>query len=182
MTLQPKILWAQTKEAIFLTVEIQDTEDIKIDLEEENLNVSAVKGNQKYAFQLQFLHPINVDKSAHTSFRELKFKLVKKEEERWTKVDKRGKFHWLQCDWQRWIDTDDEENGANMDMGFNPANFDLPEGDMGEDSDDERGMPDLSSVIPPDGSYGDLLGKGMDGLGAYAEANEEAEEAETETT
>lgn len=108
----PTVLWAQTKKALFVTVDLPDLKDYNIELEEQYLKFHAnVEGNE-YGFELEFLKPINKEESRYQVTRSLHFMITKKEEERWSSIikDSSKTRNWLKCDWNRWIDTDEEEN------------------------------------------------------------------------
>lgn len=59
-SLCPQVLWAQRKENIFITVDVQDAQDLKIDLEEQSLKFHGKSGENVYEFSLVF--PEKVDK------------------------------------------------------------------------------------------------------------------------
>lgn len=149
MPLFPVVLWAQTKEWLYLTIELEDPENVKIDLKENELYFSGSKGKNEYEFTLNFLKPINVEESKYSTKRNIKFKIVKKEKERWKTLNNDGKKHWIKCDWNLWVDTDEEDKDIQFDdMGMN--NF----GGLG-------GMPDMSQFA----NMGGLGGMGgMDGM------------------
>ncbi|CAD2100432.1 co-chaperone p23, putative [Plasmodium vinckei lentum] len=150
MPLFPIVLWAQKKECIYLTIELQDAEDLKIDLKEDSLYFYGTKEKNEYEFNLNFLKPINVDESKYTTKRNIKFKIIKKEKERWKTINNDGKKHWIKCDWNSWVDTDEEDKTTEYDdMAMNSF------GGMG-------GLPDMSQF----GGMGGLGGMGgMGGLG-----------------
>ncbi|KAF7457802.1 co-chaperone p23 [Cryptosporidium felis] len=111
----PTVLWAQTKKALFVTVDLPDIKDYKVDLEEDYLKFYAKVDNNEYGFKLEFLKPINKEESKYQVTRSLHFMITKKEEERWASItkDSSNTRNWLKCDWNRWIDTDEEENPTN---------------------------------------------------------------------
>ncbi|SCM09755.1 co-chaperone p23, putative [Plasmodium chabaudi adami] len=156
MPLFPIVLWAQKKECIYLTIELQDAEDLKIDLKEDSLYFYGTKEKNEYEFNLNFLKPINVDESKYTTKRNIKFKIIKKEKERWKTINNDGKKHWVKCDWNSWVDTDEEDKTTEYDdMAMNSF------GGMG-------GLPDMSQFggMGGMGGMGGLGGMGgMGGLG-----------------
>lgn len=117
----PECLWAERKEFIFLTVQVTSPEDLKVDLKEQSLDFSCCKGNKTYSCHLDFPEPINVEESKYSAQRNVQFKLMKKEAKRWHRVSTADKkLHWLKCDWNKWVDSDEEEN-SKMDM----SDFDM---------------------------------------------------------
>ncbi|CRH01389.1 co-chaperone p23, putative [Plasmodium relictum] len=144
MPLYPIVLWAQKKECLYLTIELQDIENVKIDLKEDKLYFYATKDKNEYEFTLNFLKPINVDESKYSTKRNIKFKIIKKEKERWKTINNDGKKHWIKCDWNSWVDTDEENKTTEYDdMAMNSF------GGMG-------GMPDMSQL----GNMGGMGGMG----------------------
>lgn len=95
--------------------------------------------------------------SKYSTQRTVQFKLVKKEAKRWHKVSVADKKqHWLKCDWDKWVDSDEEDN-VRMDMG----DFDM----------DSMGLGNMSSMLGGMGGMGGMdfssLGGGgnFDGMG-----------------
>ncbi|SCP05746.1 co-chaperone p23, putative [Plasmodium ovale] len=156
MPLFPIVLWAQKKECLYLTIELQDAENLKIDLKEDKLYFYGTKDKNEYEFTLNFSKPINVEESKYSTKRNIKFKIIKKEKERWKTINNDGKKHWIKCDWNSWVDTDEENKTTEYDdMAMNSF------GGMG-------GMPDMSQFgnMPGMGGMGGMPGMpGMGGLG-----------------
>ncbi|SBT78399.1 co-chaperone p23, putative [Plasmodium ovale] len=156
MPLFPIVLWAQKKECLYLTIELQDAENLKIDLKEDKLYFYGTKDKNEYEFTLNFSKPINVEESKYSTKRNIKFKIIKKEKERWKTINNDGKKHWIKCDWNSWVDTDEENKTTEYDdMAMNSF------GGMG-------GMPDMSQFgnMPGMGGLGGMGGMpGMPGMG-----------------
>ncbi|CRG94732.1 cochaperone p23, putative [Plasmodium gallinaceum] len=158
MPLYPIVLWAQKKECIYLTIELQEIENVKIDLKEDKLYFFATKDKNEYEFTLNFLKPINVDESKYSTKRNIKFKIIKKEKERWKTINNDGKKHWIKCDWNSWVDTDEENKTTEYDdMAMNSF------GGMG-------GMPDMSQLGNM-GGMGDLDFSKLGNMGGDDMAN-----------
>jgi len=152
--LHPTVLWAQTKDAVFLTVDLQDVTDLKVDLTEDTLSYDAKAHDQQYHFDLTFPEQIKKDASKYNTQRNVQFKLVKEKSGRWKDLAKSGKAHWIKVDWAKWVDTDDEETasanfGGDFDMGGMNFGDMGGMGGMGGDSDDEDDLPDLDGPVPP---------------------------------
>lgn len=155
--LHPSILWAETKKFVFITIELQDVNDLKVNLGEKSLDFEGEADGRKYEFKLDFPQEINKEESKYNKERNVQVKLVKKEAQRWRCLTTGGKKpHWIKCDWAKWVDSDDEEEG----MGMNFKDFDM--GSLGfgggddmnamdgmDDSDDETDLPDLDGAPPP---------------------------------
>lgn len=54
------MLWAERKDRVFITVEVQDAKEPKVDITDEGvLTVSALSGETRYAVRLELLHPVD---------------------------------------------------------------------------------------------------------------------------
>lgn len=154
-TKAPAVIWAQRNDKVFLTINIEDAKETKINLEANKLHFSALGGSegQKYEVTVEFFKEIDTEKSRYTALpRNIPMVLMKKEEDSWPRLLKeKTKVHWLKTDFDKWRDEDDSdfEGGDDMqleDMMKQMGNFNGTEG-LGdpaeeEDSDDEE-LPDL---------------------------------------
>ncbi|CDR97116.1 hypothetical protein, conserved [Babesia bigemina] len=154
MALSPNVFWAQTKDAVYMTVEVEHNKDTHIDIKDEALAIKAKKDGKDYECVINFYKPIKSSEVMKADERFLRFKLPKADEEKWPTLNNDGKKHWLKIDWDRWVDSDAEDDDAardNFDMGnfgnfgdfagMNPGAFDDDDDDyMGDDSDfDKKG-------------------------------------------
>ena len=138
----PQVKWAQRKENVFITVEIASHQNMSVDLEEDLLKFHAEGNNDIYEFSLTFPAKIDKEKSKYSCDRVVHILLVKQIPERWpTLATNVSRAHWLKCDWDKWLDTDDEEALSNKGLGgygdMDFSNFggmgDLDGGDFPED-------------------------------------------------
>ncbi|AFZ79386.1 hypothetical protein BEWA_022340 [Theileria equi strain WA] len=139
MTLSPTVLWAQTKEALYLTVELSKASDVKCDFTDDSVTFSASKDGKNYAFSFKFSKPVKSSEVQRFDERFIRFRVPKAESESWTSLNSCGKKHYIKCDWDRWVDSDAEDDLLND--GFNMPNFgdfgDLNDfGDMGAEEGD----------------------------------------------
>ncbi|KAK3710041.1 hypothetical protein QZH41_012425 [Actinostola sp. cb2023] len=118
--LTPIVRWAQTKERLFLTVELSDVRYPSIDLTEDRLIFKAyghgARGEDQYQLQVNFLEPIDPQASTHSLLeRYVDFSIAKCKgrEFFWQRlVEQDKKPHWLKINFDKWKnedDTDDEE-------------------------------------------------------------------------
>ncbi|KAH7647585.1 p23 co-chaperone, partial [Cryptosporidium bovis] len=84
----PTVLWAQTRKNLFVTVDLPDLKEYKVELEEDFLKFHAKVDSNEYGFRLDFSKPINKEESKYQVTRSLHFILVKKEEGRWSSIVK----------------------------------------------------------------------------------------------
>eukprot|EP01118_Nematostelium_gracile_P000386 TRINITY_DN1040_c0_g1_i1.p1 TRINITY_DN1040_c0_g1~~TRINITY_DN1040_c0_g1_i1.p1 ORF type:complete len:164 (-),score=59.53 TRINITY_DN1040_c0_g1_i1:73-564(-) len=157
-TFNPPVVWAQRKDQVFLSIDLQDVKEPKIELESTKLKFSGTSGGKSYACDLEFFKEIDKEKSVYVVRpRNIEFVLKKKEAgPYWDHllVDK-TKRNWLKADWNKWVDEDEGEEAEGFDtMGM--EGFDMGGGGMpdfsqfqgeGGDSDDEE-IPGLEDEEP----------------------------------
>ncbi|KAJ1735660.1 p23 chaperone protein wos2 [Coemansia biformis] len=156
----PSVLWAQRENVIYLTIELHDAQDAKIDLKEESIDFSNTTDDHAYAFHLDFFKPVKTEaKKSATGFKTLLL-IDKKEDEWWPRLTKEShKLTFLKTDFDHWKDEDDSDN---EDAGLPGMDFSQLGGMGGM-----GGMPDFSSLggmggMPDFGSMGDMPGGDSD--------------------
>ncbi|KAJ2564025.1 p23 chaperone protein wos2 [Coemansia sp. RSA 1822] len=152
----PTVLWAQREEIIYLTVELHDAQDAKIELKEGSIDFSNTTDDLLYTFHLDFYKPIKPEEAKKSlTGRKTLMVLEKAEGEWWPRLTKdTGKLNFLKTDFDHWKDSDDSEDEAadfpGMDfsqmggmpgmggMGGAPMNFDAEgDADSGDEGDEE---------------------------------------------
>merc|ERR1711957_681419 len=96
-------------------------------------------GGTHYHFTLDLFKPIVRDKSKYSLKRCPEFFLRKQVSNTWDKLNKQGRLQWVKADWNRWADSDDEdEKGAfeigGMEMDFNTVSKEEVDGSDDRDS------------------------------------------------
>ncbi|CDW90495.1 UNKNOWN [Stylonychia lemnae] len=137
--------WAQRKDRVFITIELADFENQKIELTPEGqLKFQADSHNNVYAFDLGLFDQVDVEQSKwNTKGRNIILNISKKntDTDHWPRLTKeKTKNAHIQIDWSKWVDEDEEDEakpvGDDFD-GDNMNNFNM--GGYGEgDSDDEE--------------------------------------------
>ena len=125
----PKLKWAQRAECVLMTVELADSENVAIDIDEEKntLSFSAQSGGQKYGFVMELFDKVVKDESKwNTKGRNVILNISKKDKEQeewWPRITKdKVKNQQITIDWDRWIDPDDEPEDDKGGMGdFDPS-------------------------------------------------------------
>ncbi|KAJ2499930.1 p23 chaperone protein wos2 [Coemansia sp. RSA 1972] len=114
----PTVLWAQREEIIYLTVELHDAQDAKIDLTEGSIDFSNTTDDLLYKFHLDFYKPIKPDQAKKSlTGRKTLMVLEKAEGEWWPRLTKdTGKLNFLKTDFDHWKDSDDEEEDEAKDF------------------------------------------------------------------
>ena len=139
-TLTPFVRWAQRKDCIYLTIEVFDVLDEKIQLDNNHLSfLGTRKGdNAHFAVDLKFFAPIDASASKKcVTDRDISFVLEKetKNEEFWpTLVSTPSKLNRIRIDFDKWVDEDAEKDTPKHDMG-DYSNFDF--GNYGGDQDED---------------------------------------------
>ena len=127
MTLQPNVLWAQRDDYIWLTVDVPNADDLKVDLSPLSLQFSCRGDGKDYKFELEFFKPIIKSESKFLKHRLVDFALKKETSEEWPRLIKENKkLPWIKVDWSKWEDSDAEDEPAGFDMS-NMGGF----GDLG---------------------------------------------------
>ncbi|KAJ7390020.1 Prostaglandin E synthase 3 (Cytosolic) [Desmophyllum pertusum] len=113
-TLSPSTRWAQRKDRVFLTIEVEDCQTPEIKLDSQALHFSAKGGKEQkmYSFDLEFYGQVIPEKSKQRiTAREVTFNIMKKEEgPYWPRLHKEGKKpSFLHTDFSKWKDEDDSE-------------------------------------------------------------------------
>eukprot|EP01027_Heterolobosea_sp_BB2_P007524 GEZU01011189.1.p2 GENE.GEZU01011189.1~~GEZU01011189.1.p2 ORF type:complete len:191 (-),score=103.62 GEZU01011189.1:33-605(-) len=171
MPIQPPVLWAQRRDKVFLTVDVADAKNDKINLDDKKLTVSFTGGpdQKEFLLELEFFEDIDPASSKYVvTPRNIAFQLAKKEtkEEHWPRLLKdKAKHPNISIDWNRWKDEDEDEGdeeedsqfagmpgmGGGMDMEAFQRMMSQQGGFGGDDegeedsSDDEEGLPDLET-------------------------------------
>ncbi|KAK2457208.1 HSP20 chaperones superfamily protein [Trifolium repens] len=146
MSRHPEIKWAQRVDKVYVTVQLPDSKNAKVDLTPDGVfTFSATAGakDNLYELTLPLFDKVNVEESKiNVGVRGI-FCVVQKAESEWWKrlLKAEGKTpHYVKVDWDKWID-EDEDAGGDLDLGgMDFSQFgggDDAVGDDFEDSDDE---------------------------------------------
>jgi len=144
MSRHPITKWAQRSDRVFLTIELPDAKDVKLNLKPEgHFNFSA-KGSDDlpYEFDLELFDAVNVEESKAAVAPRTICYLIKKAESKWWPrlLKKEGKAPvFLKVDWDKWQDEDDEDVGFNdfSDMDFSKLDMGGADDDDFEDDEDD---------------------------------------------
>lgn len=155
MANKPNVLWAQREDALFVTIDLKDITDQKLEVTKEKITFSGKSNEKEYAFDFEWNKPIKADDVKISTKRLLELYIPKEDAEgdSWGKLNKEGKLAYLKIDWNKWADSDDEgENFDTAGMGGMPQGM----GGMG-------GMPGMGGMGGMPGMGG--MGGGMPGMG-----------------
>ncbi|WOK99132.1 co-chaperone protein p23-1 isoform X1 [Canna indica] len=116
MSRHPTVKWAQRSDKIYLTFELPDAKDVKINLDPEGkFSFYATKDGFPYEVSLELFDRINVKESKLSiGARNIVYVLKKLEKKWWSRLLKEDTKPpaFLKVDWDKWIDEDDENDKA----------------------------------------------------------------------
>ncbi|KPI87649.1 hypothetical protein ABL78_3247 [Leptomonas seymouri] len=129
--LVPPISWAQRSEYVLLTIALQDTTNVKLDIKEEGKVLyfsCTAPGDKHYEYTIHFYAPISPEESQHVVRpRQIELKLKKKfcksleeageDELIWPRLtEEKTKHQNITIDWSKWKD-EDEDDASPDDLG-----------------------------------------------------------------
>lgn len=123
------VKWAQRKDKLFITVEVKDAKDVKVDFQESSITVTGKGvhnvGGSEAEFKTVLALSDSIDAAASTSKTSgfaVQICAIKKDanKEHWGKLTKEAPKvlkNWLAVDWSLWKDEEDEIAGEKVDFG-----------------------------------------------------------------
>ena len=160
----PRVLWAQQREHVLLTIAVPDIEKVNVKFEEDSVAFQGQTSNAKdkitYEVKVNLYEKIDPETSKYENVGQKFWRLLLKKKDStgsfWPRLTKdKARLHWLQTDFDHWKDED--ESGDEEKGGFNGNFQDMFSGgmgglggmdgmpgmdDMGDGSDDEEGDSD----------------------------------------
>jgi len=151
-TAVPPCKWAQRRERVYLTVGVTDPQHVRVDIEPTRVAFAGVSKAGPFAHTFNLLREIVPAESSYKALgRELQINLKKADAgaggfwERLTAEPARASKAFLSCDWDRWVD-EDEDRGEDDDFGL--GDMDLGGGGMDSDDDADAPLDDLDAPSP----------------------------------
>lgn len=176
MSRHPEVKWAERADKVYLTVQLPDAKNPKVNLDPEGtftFSATGGAGDHVYELKLDLFDKVNVEESKiNYGVRSIFCVLEKAEKKWWNKLlHGDGKPpHYVKVDWDKWADEDEETGPADLDLGgMDFSKFGDYGGEDFEDSDDddlEVSKPEEQEPAKPE---------------APQVKNEEAEKAEAST-
>lgn len=122
-------MWAQRKDVVFITLEVFEVKEEKIEIKDNTVSFSGVRGTDdaKFAVNLELFGSINAENSKiSVGHRDVSLVLAKSESGPfWPRLLKSiQKMHYIHTDFSKWVDEDEEEEAEMEGMG-NFGNFDM---------------------------------------------------------
>ncbi|GAU39561.1 hypothetical protein TSUD_38140 [Trifolium subterraneum] len=122
MSRHPEVKWAQRFDKVYITVQLPDSKNAKVDLTPDGVfTFSATAGAEDHLYELTLplFDKVNVEESKiNVGVRGI-FCVVQKAESEWWKrlLKAEGKTpHYVKVDWDKWVD-EDEDAGGDVDLG-----------------------------------------------------------------
>ncbi|KAK4434146.1 Co-chaperone protein p23-1 [Sesamum alatum] len=168
MSRHPLVKWAQRSDKLFITVELPDAKNVKLNLDPEGkFFFSATSGadNTPYEIDIDLYDKVDANESkASFTSRNICY-LVKKAENKWWSrlLKQEGKPPvFVKVDWDKWVDEDEQDDkpGGDMDFGdfdFSKLNmggagdFDADAADADEDDSSETDEETKEETAPANG-------------------------------
>jgi len=123
-------LWAQRKDVVYITFEVFEVSEEKIEINENVVKFSGIRGSDgaKFAVALELFESVDADKSKiNVGHREVSLILVKSEAgPYWPRLLKSTqKMHYIHTDFSKWVDEDEEDDIQEAAGMGNFGNFDM---------------------------------------------------------
>jgi len=151
----PPCKWAQRKERVYITVDVTDATDVHVAFEDRKAAFSGkLKDGTAFGHTFTLCGEILPEESSFKALgRELQINLKKKDAkagywERLTEEPTKASKGFLSCDWDRWVD-EDEDAGEVPDFGY--GNLDNMDYGGGDSDDEDAPLDDLDAEGPPAG-------------------------------
>jgi len=173
----PRVLWAQQREHVLLTVTVPDIEKVDVKFEEDSVSfqgqstLANTKDKNVYAVKIDLYEKIDPETSKYENVGQKFWRLLLKKKDPkgafWPRLTKdKTRFHWLQTDFDHWKDEDESDDekagmgGGNFQdmfsggmggmpgMGGMGGMGGMPDMDMDDGSDDEAGDSDDEETSP----------------------------------
>ncbi|RYR01669.1 hypothetical protein Ahy_B06g080538 isoform B [Arachis hypogaea] len=176
MSRHPEVKWAQRVDKVYVTVQLPDSKNAKVDLTPDGtftFSASAGSADNQYELKLELFDKVNVEESKiNVGVRSI-FCVVQKAEEGWWKrlLRAEGKPpHYVKVDWDKWVDEDEEEGAGEPDLGgMDFSKF----GGMGMGDDPMGAMGAMGGMGGMDFSKFGGMGMGDDAMGDMDESDDE---------
>ncbi|KAI4301401.1 hypothetical protein L6164_034684 [Bauhinia variegata] len=185
MSRHPEVKWAQRVDKVYITVQLSDSKNAKVDLTPDGVftfSASAGAGDHLYELKLELFDKVNIEESKINIGVRSIFCVVQKAENGWWKKLLRGEGkapHNVKVDWDKWVDEDDDNGDGlgDLDLGgmdfskFGGMGNDAMGDDFDESDDEEQEVSKPAQESTEEGGEHDA---GKSGSGASTEKHEAA--------
>ncbi|KAJ1402349.1 HSP20-like chaperone [Sesbania bispinosa] len=119
MSRHPEVKWAQRLDKVYITVQLPDSKNAKVDLTPDGIfTCSATAGSEDHLYELK-LELFDKESKINVGVRGI-FTVVQKAEIGWWKRLLKGEGkppHYVKVDWDKWVDEDEDEGLGDLDLG-----------------------------------------------------------------
>jgi len=164
MAVRPPVRWAQRREHLLLTFDVNDIKNDHIELTDTKLIFKGQSGESaktNYALEIEFCEEVTKEGSKWAIHgKATEFVIKKKYAAFWPRLCKtKAKLQWLTIDWSKWVDeddvTDDIDTSYMDDIGGGGPGGDFNfggglGGDDADDDDDDGNLDKTDDVLPKD--------------------------------
>jgi prostaglandin-E synthase len=125
MSDHPNLKWAERKDKLFVTIELIEVKDAKIDIvNESRLTFSGTSEGKQYSLDIELFGEVNKEESKWTLDARNIFLSIKKKTKgpHWNFINKdKKKYNNIKVDWALYVDEDEEEEKMGGDFGGFPG-------------------------------------------------------------
>ena len=111
----PTLKWAQRKDKLYLTINVVHSKKPTIEIKGKKMKYEGTDGTKNYSFDIELYDEIDTENSKYTlDTRNIFLNLKKKKEGAyWPRLtSEKVKYHWIEIDWNYFVDDEDEEEEA----------------------------------------------------------------------
>ena len=111
----PTLKWAQRKDKLYITINVVHSKKPTIEIKGKKMKYEGTDGTKNYSFEIELYDEIDTENSKYTlDTRNIFLNLKKKKEGAyWPRLtSEKVKYHWIEIDWNYFVDDEDEEEEA----------------------------------------------------------------------
>ncbi len=147
----PNIKWAERKDKLFVTIDLDDVKEPKIDISDNNhLLFSGVSNGKEYKLDLELYGEVDKAQSKWTiDTRNIFLKIIKKTKgPYWNYINKdKKKYSYIHVDWNQYVDEDEEDEKPEFNFpGMDGGNFMDMGGDVPDEDDEDPNKEKLDDL------------------------------------
>ena len=108
----PTLKWAQRKDKLYITINVVHSKKPTIEIKGKKMKYEGTDGTKNYSFEIELFDEIDTENSKYTlDTRNIFLNLKKKKSgDYWPRLTfDKVKFHWIEIDWNYFVDEDEEE-------------------------------------------------------------------------
>ena len=135
----PTLKWAQRKDKLYITINVVHNKKPIIEIKDKKMKYEGTDGTKNYSFEIELYDDIDKENSkyildARNIFLNLK---KKKEGDYWPRLTHdKVKYHWIEIDWNYFVDEDEEEDAKEP--NFEGKNLNEINGEINEENENDE--------------------------------------------